>query len=364
MIEIKVQSRSSNSNQIDEQLLNNFMLKAVGDVASSMSSMLTILGERLGLYRALTEYGPLTSEELAIKTGTHERYVREWLANQTAGGYINFDSTNGKFALPLEHAMVLADENSPVYIHGAYQTIKSLFKDEEKFVEMFKTGKGLRWGEHHHDLFDGTARFFKPNYVGNLVKSWIPSLDGIEQKLKGGAKVADVGCGYGISTILMAQAYPNSQFFGFDNHTPSIEKAKEQAKKDGVTENLEFRSVSANESIGNDYDFITFFDCLHDMGDPLGAMKFAKDSLKNDGTCMIVEPMANDNLKDNLNLVGRVFYAASTLVCVPNSLADSGPGLGAQAGEKKIREVVEKAGFTRFRRASQTPFNIIYEARP
>ncbi|MDN5845102.1 MAG: class I SAM-dependent methyltransferase [Candidatus Nitrosocosmicus sp.] len=359
-----MQSKNSNSNQIDEQLLNNFMLKAVGDVASSMSAMLTILGERLGLYKALTESGPLTSEELAIKTSTHERYVREWLANQAAGGYINYDPTSGKFALPVEQSMVLADENSPVYIHGAYQTIKSLFKDEEKFVEMFKTGKGLRWGEHHHDLFDGTARFFKPNYVGNLIQSWIPSLDGIEQKLHEGARVADIGCGYGVSTILMAKAFPNSHFFGFDNHTPSIETAKEGAKKEGVVENLEFRSVSANESIGNDYDFITFFDCLHDMGNPIGAMKFAKQSLKNDGTCMIVEPMANDNLKDNLNLVGRVFYAASTLVCVPNSLADSGPGLGAQAGEKRIREVAEKAGFTRFRRAIQTPFNIIYEVKP
>ncbi len=192
-----MQSKNSNSNQIDEQLLNNFMLKAVGDVASSMSAMLTILGERLGLYKALTESGPLTSEDLAIKTSTHERYVREWLANQAAGGYINYDPTSGKFALPVEQSMVLADENSPVYIHGAYQTIKSLFKDEEKFVEMFKTGKGLRWGEHHHDLFDGTARFFKPNYVGNLVQSWIPSLDGIEQKLNEGARVADIGCGMG-----------------------------------------------------------------------------------------------------------------------------------------------------------------------
>jgi SAM-dependent methyltransferase len=340
------------------------MQKAVGDVASSMSSMLTILGERLGLYKVLAEHGPLTSEELATKTDTSERYVREWLANQAAGGYINFDPISRKFTLPLEQALVLADENSPVYIHGAYQTIKSLFKDEEKFVEMFKTGKGISWGEHHHDLFDGTARFFKPNYVGNLVKSWLPSLDGIEQKLNEGAKVADVGCGYGISTLLMAKAYPNSHFFGFDSHLPSIEKAKEEAKKEGVTENVEFKSVSANEDIGNDYDLVTFFDCLHDMGDPVGAMRFAKQSLKSDGTCMIVEPMANDDLKDNLNLVGRIFYAASTLVCVPNSLADNGPGLGAQAGEKKIREVTEKAGFTRFRRATQTPFNIIYEIKP
>ena len=266
---------------------------------------------------------------------------------------------------PPEQAMALADEDNPVYIHGAYQEIRSYFKDEDKFVEMFKTGKGLRWGEHHHDLFEGTARFFKPNYVRNLVSSWIPSLEGIEEKLKQGAKVADIGCGYGISTILMSKAYPNSKFYGFDNHAPSIEQAREQAKKEGVTRNIEFYAVSANDaSIGNDYDLITFFDCLHDMGDPVGAMKFAKQSLKPEGTCMIIEPMANDKLEDNLNLVGRTFYAASTLVCVPNSLADNGPALGAQAGEKRIKEVVIAAGFTKFRRATQTPFNIIYEAKP
>jgi 2-polyprenyl-3-methyl-5-hydroxy-6-metoxy-1,4-benzoquinol methylase len=224
----------------------------------------------------------------------------------------------------------------------------------------------LRWGEHHHDLFEGSALFYKPNYVGNLVSSWIPSLEGVQEKLKqGGAKVADIGCGYGISTIIMAKGYPNSKFYGFDNHGPSIEKAKEQAKKEGVTRNIEFYLVSANdESIGNDYNLITFFDCLHDMSDPVGAMKFAKQSLKPEGTCMIIEPMANDNLEDNLNLVGRTFYAASTLVCVPNSLADNGPALGAQAGEKRIKEVVEAAGFTKFRRATQTLFNIIYEAKP
>jgi SAM-dependent methyltransferase len=355
----------STPNKIDEQKLHDFMLKAVGDIASTMSAMLLIVGERLGLYKAMAESGnPITSEELAKKTNTNERIIREWLANQAAGGYIIYDASDGKYTLPPEQAMALADENSPVFIHGAYQSIKSFFKDEDKFVEMFKSGKGLRWGEHHHDLFEGTARFFKPNYVGNLVSSWIPSLDGVEEKLKQGAKVADIGCGYGISTILMAKAYPNSKFYGFDNHGPSIEQAKEVSIKEEVTVNTEFNVVSANdESIGNDYDLITFFDCLHDMGDPVGAMKFAKQSLKPDGTCMIIEPMANDKVEDNLNLVGRTFYAASTLVCVPNSLADNGPALGAQAGEKKIKEIVETAGFTIFRRAAQTPFNIIYEAK-
>ena len=354
-------------NKIDEQKLHEFMLKAAGDIASTLSAMLLIIGDRPGLYKAMADSGkPLTSEELAKKTNTNERLIREWLANQVAGGYITYNSSDGKYMLPPEQAMALADENSPVYIHGAYQAIRSYFKDEDKLVEMFKTGKGLRWGEHHHDLFEGSALFFKPNYVGNLVSSWIPSLEGVEEKLKQGrAKVADIGCGYGISTILMAKAYPNSKFYGFDNHGPSIEQAKEQAKKEGVTRNIEFYTVSANdESIGNDYDLITFFDCLHDMSDPVGAMKFAKQSLKSDGTCMIIEPMANDKLEDNLNLVGRTFYAASTLVCVPNSLADNGPALGAQAGEKRIKELVEAAGFTKFRRATQTPFNIIYEAKP
>jgi 2-polyprenyl-3-methyl-5-hydroxy-6-metoxy-1,4-benzoquinol methylase len=362
---MKMQSENT-ANKIDEQKLHEFMIKAVGDIASTMSAMLVIIGDRLGLYKAMAEFEyPITSEELAQKTSTNERYIREWLANQAAGGYITYNAANEKYTLPSEQAMALADENSPVYVHGAYQSIKSFFKDEEKFIEVFKTGKGLRWGEHNHDLFEGTARFFKPNYVGNLVSSWIPSLDGIEEKLKQGAKVADIGCGYGISTILMAKAYSNSKFYGFDNHNPSIEQAKEQSRKEGITSNLEFSSVSASdESIGNDYDLITFFDCLHDMGDPIGAMKFAKQSLKPDGTCMIIEPMANDKVEDNLNLVGRIYYAASTVVCVPNSLADNGPALGAQAGEKKIKEISEAAGFTQFRRATQTPFNIIYEVKP
>jgi 2-polyprenyl-3-methyl-5-hydroxy-6-metoxy-1,4-benzoquinol methylase len=360
-----MQSENS-TNKINEQKLHDFMLKAVGDIASTMSSMLLIIGDRLGLYKVMAESGtPVTSGELAKKTNTNERLIREWLANQAAGGYITYNASDEKYTLPPEQAMALADENSPIYIHGAYQAIRSYFKDEDKFVEMFKTGKGLRWGEHHHDLFEGTARFFKPNYVGNLVSTWIPSLNGVEEKLKQGAKVADIGCGYGISTILMAKAYPNSKFYGFDNHGPSIEQAKVQARKEGITGNIEFSSVSANdESIGHDYDLITFFDCLHDMGDPLAAMKFAKKSLKPDGTCMMIEPMANDKVEENLNAVGRTYYAASTLVCVPNSLADNGPALGAQAGEKKIKEISEASGFTKFRRATQTPFNIIYEAKP
>jgi SAM-dependent methyltransferase len=364
-------SVNPDSNKIDEKKLDEFMLKAAGDIASTLSAILVIIGDRLHLYKAMAKSAqPITSEELAKMTNTNERLIREWLGNQTAGGYIIYNPTSGKYSLPPEQAMALADENSPVYVHGAYQAIRSYFKDEDKFVEMFKSGKGLRWEEHHPDLFEGSALFYKPNYVGNLVSSWIPSLDGVEEKLKQGAKVADIGCGYGISTILMAKAYPNSKFYGFDNHRPSVEQAKDQVSKEeekegGIIGNVEFIPIAANdESIGNDYDLITFFDCVHDMGDPLGAMKFAKRSLKPDGTCMIVEPMANDKLEENLNLVGRAFYAASTLVCVPNSLAENGPALGAQAGEKKIKEIIQAAGFTKFRRATQTPFNIIYEANP
>jgi SAM-dependent methyltransferase len=360
-----------NSPKIDEQKLSEFILKAMQDITSTLSAMLIIIGDRLHLYQTMVELGqPITSEELARATNTNERLIREWLANQVAGGYLKYDSSNRKYSLPPEQAMALADENSPVYIQGAYQAIRSYFKDEDKFVEMFKSGRGLKWADHHNDLFEGSALFYKPSYVANLMSSWIPSLEGVEEKLKQGAKVADIGCGYGISTILMAKAYPNSKFYGFDNHGPSIEQAKDQLRQEEDKEerkigNIEFNAVAANdESIGNDYDLITFFDCLHDMGDPVGAMKFAKHSLKPEGTCMIIEPMANDKLEENLNVVGRTFYAASTLVCVPNSLADNGPALGAQAGEKKIKQIIEAAGFTKFRRATQTPFNIIYEAKP
>jgi SAM-dependent methyltransferase len=262
-----------------------------------------------------------------------------------------------------ENALVLADDQSPAYLLGGYQVLRSIFKDEDKFVNMFKTGDGLRWGDHHHDLFEGTAKFFRPNYASNLTQSWIPSLEGIEEKLKKGVKVADIGCGFGISTLIMARQYPNSFFYGYDNHVPSIEAAIMNAKNENLQKNSEFLALSANEPIGKDFDFITFFDCLHDMADPLGALKFAKGSLNENGSCMIIEPMANDNLEDNLNLVGRIYYAASTVVCVPNSLADKGIALGAQAGEKRIREIAMEAGFTKFRRATQTPFNVVYEAR-
>ena len=357
-------SNTITPDNIDQSKVQEFMMKAVGDIASNMSAMTVILGERLGLYKAMADSKPVTSAELASKTNTYERYIREWLASQAAAGYVKYNPSDGKYTLPAENAFVLTEENSPAYILGAYQLLRSIFKDEEKFVEMFRTGKGLLWGEHHHDLFEGTAKFFKSAYLGNLVQSWIPSLEGVEEKLQQGAKVADIGCGYGVPTLIMAKAYPNSKFYGFDNHKASIETAQQSAQNEGLAGRAEFSTVSANESIGNDYDLVSFFDCLHDMGDPIGAMKFAKQSLKQGGTCMIVEPMANDNVEDNLNLVGRIYYSASSMICVPNSVADNGPALGAQAGEKRIKEIAEKAGFTKFRRASQTPFNIVYEAKP
>ncbi|MGN6350994.1 MAG: class I SAM-dependent methyltransferase [Candidatus Nitrosocosmicus sp.] len=356
---------SSFPNAIDNSKLEEFMMKAVGDMASCLGAMMIILGDRLGLYKAMAKTArPVTSEELANQTNTAERYIREWLASQAAAGYIVYNPKDKTFFLPPEHAMVLANEDGPAFMLGSYQILRSIFKDEDKFVEIFKTGKGLRWGEHHHDLFEGTAKFFKPNYMSNLVPSWIPSLDGVQEKLKQGAKVADIGCGYGVSTIIMAKEYPNSKFYGFDNHEGSIEAARNLAQKEGVSDRVEFSVVSANESIDNDFDLVTFFDCLHDMADPMGALKFAKQSLKSDGTCMIIEPMANDNIEDNLNLVGKIYYAASSIICVPNSLADNGIALGAQAGEKKTKNIAEKAGFTKFRRATQTPFNLVYEAKP
>jgi 2-polyprenyl-3-methyl-5-hydroxy-6-metoxy-1,4-benzoquinol methylase len=355
---------NKSTNKIDETKLQEFMVKAAEDMSGSIGAMMIMLGERLGLYKAMANSEPITSDQLATKTDTAERYVREWLASQAAAGYVMYNPSDQTFIMPPEQALVLADEESPFCVQGAYQIIRSIFKDEEKFVEIFKTGKGLRWGEHDHDLFEGTAKFFKPNYLGNLVQSWIPSLDGVADKLKQGAKVADIGCGYGISTIIMAKEYPNSKFYGYDNHKPSIESAQKLASKEGVINRVEFRLVSANEDIGKEYDLITFFDCLHDMGDPVGALKFARQSLKPNGTCMIIEPMAKDKLEDNINLMGKISYSVSSIICVPNSLADNGPALGAQAGGERTRKIAEESGFSQFKKTIQTPFNIVYEAKP
>ena len=330
-------------------------------------ALLTFAGDKLGLFKAMAGAGELTPEELAKKTGTQPRIIKEWLAAQAAGGFVTYNPASGTYTLPEEQAFALIDENSPAYIAGFYQTLVSLFKDQEKIIEAFRTGKGLGWGDRHHYLFEGTERFFKPNYVANLTTSWIPALDGVEDKLRRGgeAKVADVGCGHGASTILMAKAYPNSKIIGFDYHRPSIEWARKQAEKEGL-KNITFEVAGATDYPGDDYDLVTFFDCFHDMGNPTGAARHVLQTLnkKKDGTWMLVEPFANDKVEDNLNPLGRVFYGASTMICVPASLNENGPGLGAQAGEERIREVVKSAGFSKFRRATQTPFNLVFEARP
>jgi ubiquinone/menaquinone biosynthesis C-methylase UbiE len=351
---------------VDEVKLNELLGKAVNEWGAAEGALLTFAGDKLGLFKAMAGAGSLTPEELARKTGTHPRIIKEWLAAQAAGGFVTYNPSAGSYTLPEEQAFALTDENSPAYIAGFYQTLVSLFKDQEKIIEVFRTGKGLGWGDHHHYLFEGTERFFKPNYVANLITNWIPALEGVEDKLRrgGGIKVADVGCGHGVSTVLMAKAYPNSKIIGFDYHRPSIDWARKQAEKEGL-KNLTFEVAESTDYPGDDYDLVAFFDCFHDMGNPSAAARHVLQTLKKKGgTWMLVEPFANDKVEDNLNPVGRVFYAASTMICVPASLNENGPALGAQAGEERIREVVTSAGFSKFRRATQTPFNLVFEARP
>jgi len=348
---------------INEAKLNAFLGKAVGDLGAAMSSVLISLGDELGLYRELAK-GPLTSMELATRTGTNERYIREWLGNQASGGYVDYDTGSGKYSLNDEQALCLADPNGPVDLAGAYHMIQDLYYVKEKARENFRSGKGMEWGEHHPCLFHGVERFFRAGYNAHLLSEWLPALEGVTDKLSRGAKAADVGCGHGASTILMAKAFPRSEFVGIDYHEPSIKTARQRAAEAGV-KNVRFETADATSYRERDLDFIAFFDCLHDMADPVGAARHACQALKPDGNCMLVEPFAGDRLDDNLNPVGRVYYAASSLICVPVSLAKNGPALGAQAGEKRLRKVmVDDAGFTRFRRATQTPFNIVLEARP
>ena len=350
--------------QVDKDKLNLFLGQVVGELGSAMNAALVLIGDKLGLYKAMAGAGPMTPADLAKKTNTDERYVREWLSAQAAGGYVTYDAASQKFTLPPEQAFALADENSPAYLPGAFHIISAVMKDEPKLTEAFRSGDGVGWDEHDASLFLGTERFFRPHYVGNLMSSWIPALDGMEAKLKNGIRVADIGCGHGASTILMAQAFPSSQFVGFDYHGPSVGWARRQADKAGV-KNARFEVASAKDFHGAKYDFVTFFDCLHDMGDPVGASKHVLEMLNPDGAWMIVEPFAHDKLENNLNPVGRLFYAASTMICTPASRAQEvGLCLGAQAGEGRMRKVVTDAGFTKFRRATETPFNLVYEAKP
>lgn len=349
---------------IDEAKLNEFLGQMVGDLGAAANGALVVIGDKLGLYKALAANGGLSSDQLAERTGTHERYVREWLAAQAASGYVDYDAAGGQFSMSPEQTAVFADEDSPVYMMGGFYGAAAVFVDEPKITEVFKSGGGVPWGDHSQCLFCGTEKLFRPGYQANLTTEWLPALNGVVDKLQRGARVADVGCGHGVSTTIMAQAYPNSQFIGFDFHEPSIERARQLAAEAGV-DNLRFEVATAKAYPGQDYDLVAFFDCLHDMGDPAGAAAHARQTLKDDGTMMIVEPYAEDEFKDNLTPVGRLYYAFSTTVCTPASLSQEvGTALGAQAGEKRLREVVTAGGFRHFRRASETPFNLILEARP
>jgi SAM-dependent methyltransferase len=350
---------------VDPEKLNAFMGKMVGDMGAAISGSLVILGDRLGLYTALRDHGPATSIELADATGLNERLIREWLAAQAASEYATYDAATGRFSLSPEQAMVFADEESPAFMAGGFQLLAAVYKDEAKVAKAFQSGLGLGWHEHDVCLFRGTERFFRPGYNANLVSNWIPALDGVEAKLKAGARVADVGCGHGASTVLMAQAYPNSRFTGFDYHAPSIERAREAATAAGVSDRVDFQVASAQAYPGEGYDLVCIFDALHDMGDPVGAAAHIRRSLAPDGTWLLVEPFAHDTLADNLNPIGRLMYSASTMVCTPASQSQEvGLALGAQAGESRLQQVVEGAGFTRFRRATETPFNLVFEVRP
>ena len=356
---------SASAQPVNEGKLHEFMMKAVGEMGAAMNAALILVGDKLGIYKAMAGSGPMASEEIAAKTKTHERYVREWLAAQSAGGFITYDATTKRYTLPPEQALALADETSPVFLPGFFEIVSACIKDEPKVTEAFRTGKGLGWHEHDHCLFAGTERFFRPNYRAHLIGEWIPALGDVESKLKAGAKVADVGCGLGTSTILMAQAYPKSTFVGFDYHPASIQMAQEAAAKAGVSERIQFEVASAKEYPGEGYQLVAFFDCLHDMGDPEGAARHVRKTLDPGGAWMIVEPFANDKLEDNLNPIGRVFYSASTMLCTPASLSQEvGLGLGAQAGEARLSKILKSAGFTGVRRAAETPFNIVLEARP
>ncbi|HTU32684.1 MAG TPA: class I SAM-dependent methyltransferase [Candidatus Acidoferrum sp.] len=348
--------------QPDESKLHAFMMKAVGDMGAAMHAALIIIGDKLGLYTAMAGAGAMTPGELAEKTKTNERYVREWLNANAASGYVTYDPATQRYRLPDEQAFALTTLDLP----GAFQIISACIKDEPKITQAFRTGDGVGWHEHDATLFFGTERFFRPNYANNLITAWLPALDGVVDKLKAGAKVADVGCGHGSSTLLMARAFPKSRFYGFDYHSGSIEHARHLAGRDGLLDQITFDVASSKSYPANGgYDLVTFFDCLHDMGDPAGAAAHVLSTLKPDGTWMIVEPFANDKAELNHNPIGRIFYSASTMICTPASLSQEvGAALGAQAGEERIRKVVTSGGFKRFRRAAETPFNLVYEARP
>ncbi len=356
-------SQADQKKQINQEKMNNFLGQVIGDFGAALSSSLGYIGIKLGLYDILADSNGLTSVELATKTKTTERYVREWLLNQAAGGYIEYNSQTGTYSLSPEQKAALTDETSPFYIGGGFYVIKAMTNAQSRILDAFQNGGGMHWREHDADLFVGTEKFFRPGYQMHLIAEWIPALTGVEEKLKAGGKIADVGCGHGASTIIMAQAFPNSRFYGFDNHPASIKNAWAKAEKAGVADRISFEVASASEIPDEDYDLICFFDCLHDMGDPAAAAKRAFETLDADGSLLIVEPMAGNSVEENLNPIGRIFSAASTLCCTANAIAQGGTALGAVASDEALREAVLSGGFTQFRRATETPFNRIFEAR-
>ena len=349
----------------DEAKLNALVGRIVEEFGAIANAPLVVLGDRLGIFRKMAGAGPMDVDAVAEATGIRLRYAQEWLNAMAASGYVDYDAGTDRYGLSDEAAMVFVDEDSPAFLAGGFEVLGSLFHDLDKVQRAFSTGTGLGWHEHHPMLFSGTERFFRAGYKAHLVPEWIPALGGVEEKLRKGARVADVGCGYGASTIVMANAYPASRFVGFDYHPQSVETARRRAAEAGVADRVEFKVAGAKDYPGKDYDMVAFFDCLHDMGDPVGAGRHVRETLASDGTWMVVEPFAGDSVAENLNPVGRVYYAASTMICTPCSLSQEvGLGLGAQAGEQRLRNVVQEAGFERFRRATQTPFNMVFEARP
>jgi 2-polyprenyl-3-methyl-5-hydroxy-6-metoxy-1,4-benzoquinol methylase len=349
---------------IDEAKLEQFMGQFVGDLGAAMTAPLVLIGDKLGLYKAMADGEPITSQQLAERTSCHERYIREWLCQQAASGYVEYDAADATFRLPPEQAMALADEDSPAFIPGAFQLVAAVVKDEPHITERFRSGEGFGWHEHHHDLYAGTERFFRPGYLASLVDTWLPALDGVVEKLSAGARVADIGCGHGASTILMARAFPACEFVGSDYHEGSVEAARAAAERAGLTDRVSFEVASAKDFGGGPFDLVCVFDALHDMGDPAGAARHVREQLADDGAWMVVEPFAGDAIEENLNPVGRIFYGGSTMLCTPASLSQEvGLALGAQAGERRLTEVLNEGGFGRVRRAAETPFNIVLEAR-
>ena len=350
---------------VNEEKMMAFLGKAVGDFGAALSSALMYIGQELGLYKAMVAGGPVTSTELAHRTHTVERYVREWLVNQAAGGYVEYDARPGRYSLPPEQAVALTDDTSPFFVGGGAYVVKAMLMGQPRILKAFREGGGVLWGDNDPDLFVGTEKFFRPGYVAHLVNEWIPAMTGVDAKLKAGGRAADVGCGHGASTIIMAKAYPKSRFWGFDNHAPSIERARKAAKDAGVADRVTFEVAQANNFPDNGkYDLVAFFDCLHDMGDPVGAIKHTRETLAPTGVAMIVEPMAGESIEGNFNPVGRTYSAASTLCCTSNSMALGGAALGAVASDGALREVAKAGGLSQFRRATETPFNRVFEARP